>query len=333
MCYTLLASVPFFTGRSINPLDFLRQFNAAIEDSGLSEKEQIVMFKTKIRVEDESWREGLRPHKHRLKDYQKAFRREYFGRSEQKLIKTEFKEARIVKADMPTIFEFVRHWFTTLSSLTDSEYDEESIIDELIKKLPPWIRPYLGNQRIKKFKKFKEKLVNALDRAGVKNHNEKKEIKTHEGKANPNLTNASRQEYVTSYQKDRGAVRVTAIHEQTAESQALNDGVREFQSKEKRTTTRESQANNRYDGRNNNNNRSRNNNNNNNNNNSYNNYPRNYNNRRYDNNRDDRQGQNDRPRYNERADTRDNRSERVQINNSSNDCSDPPINRVQRSEN
>jgi hypothetical protein len=70
---------------------------------------------------------------------------------------------------MLTIVTFRRRWHTALSALTDRAYDEETIIDELIKKLPNWVRPYLGDRQFKEFKEFKDRLVSALDRAGVKN--------------------------------------------------------------------------------------------------------------------------------------------------------------------
>lgn len=70
--------MPFFTGKSVNPIEFLRQFNAAVEDFGSSEKEKVKMFKAMVRVQDDSLKEDLNPKKDTLKRYQKAFKKEYY---------------------------------------------------------------------------------------------------------------------------------------------------------------------------------------------------------------------------------------------------------------
>ena len=127
----------------MNPIKFINQFNEAVEDFGLSKKEKIAMFRSKIRAQDYYWREGLDPKKHRLQDYQRALRNEYYGRSERKMVKAEFRKS----CDVETILSHVRKWYAALRQLNDVEFAEnEDIIDELIKKLPGFMRPYLGNK-------------------------------------------------------------------------------------------------------------------------------------------------------------------------------------------
>jgi len=118
-----------------DPFTFLEGLNRAARITGFSEEEVKLCFIDAVDYPRETWAPGLDPNIHSLNDFVVAFLSEFFSADAQKTLKNRFFSTNAPKGRSEFI-SFCDQWYVKLTRLVKPPMDHESIISNLINKVP-----------------------------------------------------------------------------------------------------------------------------------------------------------------------------------------------------